>query len=126
MAQDMWGMKRWFFKRLRKQALRTMKLLRSAFKGKKLYSPLSFMDYVIFKIMSAFDTIVLDCERAAQHSNYHIEASHKTRKRLLLGEQGTKLGPKKTQEPEVDLQSSGSLVQSDLQSRLAGFQKNLR
>ncbi|KAG4931571.1 hypothetical protein JHK82_048681 [Glycine max] len=59
MAQDMWGMKRWFFKRLRKQALRTMKLLRSAFKGKKLYSPLSFMDYVIFKIMSAFDTIVL-------------------------------------------------------------------
>nr|KYP48670.1 hypothetical protein KK1_029652 [Cajanus cajan] len=53
-------MKRWcFFKRLRKESWRTMKLLRSAFKWKKLYCPIFFMDYVIFKIVSAFETIIL-------------------------------------------------------------------
>ncbi|KAK7321645.1 hypothetical protein VNO77_32482 [Canavalia gladiata] len=55
----MGSMKKWFFKRLRKESWKRLKLLRSAFKWKKLYGPLSFMDYVIFKIMFAFETIVL-------------------------------------------------------------------
>ncbi|CAJ1972815.1 unnamed protein product [Sphenostylis stenocarpa] len=52
-------MKRWSFKRLRKESMRKMKLLRSAFQLKKLCWPLSFMDYVIFKIVFAFETVML-------------------------------------------------------------------
>ncbi|KAL2318460.1 hypothetical protein Fmac_032336 [Flemingia macrophylla] len=56
----MGGMKKWcFFKRLRKESWRAMKLLWSAFNWQKLYWPIFFMDYVIFKIMFAFETIML-------------------------------------------------------------------
>ncbi|KAK7376961.1 hypothetical protein VNO80_02381 [Phaseolus coccineus] len=55
----MGGMKRWSFKRLRKESMRKMKLLTSALKLKNLYLPLSFMDHVIFKIVFAFETLML-------------------------------------------------------------------
>ncbi|KAK7383216.1 hypothetical protein VNO78_28889 [Psophocarpus tetragonolobus] len=58
-VKDMGGMKRWFFKSLRNESWRKMKLFRSSFKWKKLYWPLCFVDYLMFKIMSAFDTVVL-------------------------------------------------------------------
>ncbi|KAH1212239.1 hypothetical protein GmHk_14G040485 [Glycine max] len=79
MAQDMWGMKRWFFKRLRKQSLGTVKLLRSSIKGKKLYSPLSFKD------CDFQDYVRCSVVGHAMVFSLGAGASHKTDKRLLLG-----------------------------------------
>ncbi|KAK7310782.1 hypothetical protein RJT34_08506 [Clitoria ternatea] len=56
----MGGMKRSsFFMRLRKKSWKKFKLLCSTIFKWKLYWPLFFMDYVIFRIMYAFETLVL-------------------------------------------------------------------
>lgn len=52
------GKKRWFFKRLRKESLR-WKFLWPAFKLKRLTLPVSFVNDVVFKVVSAFEAIVL-------------------------------------------------------------------
>ncbi|KAF3449907.1 hypothetical protein FNV43_RR05986 [Rhamnella rubrinervis] len=57
----MMGKKRWllFFKRLRKQPAWRWKLFGSAFKWKRLNIQVSFVDDVLFKIVSVFEAIVL-------------------------------------------------------------------
>ncbi|KAK7359635.1 hypothetical protein VNO77_01597 [Canavalia gladiata] len=53
------GKKRWLFKRLRKESLR-WKYFWSAFKWKKFSTlPVSFMNDVAFKVVSAFEAILL-------------------------------------------------------------------
>ncbi|KAK7260453.1 hypothetical protein RIF29_26508 [Crotalaria pallida] len=50
----------WLFKRLRKESLRKLKDLFSTFKMKRLtHLPVSFMDNVLFKLVSAIEALVL-------------------------------------------------------------------